>query len=560
MDNHAIADQLQLLSKLMDIHGEDTFKAKSYASAAYTIKQLPEQISGMPQQSIFKLKGVGESVGKKIVEILENGESDALKNLVAQTPEGIFEMMSIKDLGPKKINVLWKELNISDIDELKEACQQNKIALKKGFGEKTQQNILEAIQFQIQSTGTYLYVQLENVADALKMKLENNFPEEKLHITGAFRRQLEVIEELEWVTTIPIKNLKKFFKEETSAVISESSETIMFVLNEVLKCKFYVTDDKNFYKKLLTTTCSNEFLLAYQQLMEKNGQSLFKSEEEIFVSTGLPYIPPFLREKPSVLTRYKKNEVVDVIDTHQIKGLIHAHSNWSDGSHTIEKMATELIQMGFEYLVISDHSKAAHYAGGLSEQRIKEQHRYIDELNEKLSPFKIYKSIECDILNDGAMDYPDEFLAIFDLLIASIHSNLQMNEQKAMKRLLGAINNPYVTILGHLTGRKLLKRKGYPVDHKTIIEACAENHVAIEINANPLRLDITWEWMDIALENNIMLSINPDAHSISEFHNIKYGVLVAQKGGLTKEKNLSSFSKKEFDNYLEQTKRLRGTI
>jgi DNA polymerase (family 10) len=223
-------------------------------------------------------------------------------------------------------------------------------------------------------------------------------------------------------------------------------------------------------------------------------------------------------------------------------------------------MATELIQMGFEYLVISDHSKAAHYAGGLSEQRIKEQHRYIDELNEKLSPFKIYKSIECDILNDGAMDYPDEFLAIFDLLIASIHSNLQMNEQKAMKRLLGAINNPYVTILGHLTGRKLLKRKGYPVDHKTIIEACAENHVAIEINANPLRLDITWEWVDIALENNIMLSINPDAHSISEFHNIKYGVLVAQKGGLTKEKNLSSFSKKEFDNYLEQTKRLRGTI
>ncbi|MBD0333049.1 MAG: PHP domain-containing protein, partial [Chitinophagaceae bacterium] len=247
-----------------------------------------------------------------------------------------------------------------------------------------------------------------------------------------------------------------------------------------------------------------------------------------------------------------------VIQTSDIKGLIHAHSNWSDGSYEIERMASELIELGFEYLVISDHSKAAYYAGGLSEEKIKQQHLYINELNKKFFPFKIFKSIECDILSDGSLDYSDEILSSFDLVIASIHSNLQMNEQKAMQRLLGAIKNPYVTILGHMTGRKLLRRNGYPVDHKMIIDACADNLVTIEINANPQRLDMRWEWIDYALEKNLVLSINPDAHSIQEFHNIKYGVLVAQKGGLTKKHNLSSLSRAEFEHFLQQRKKLRG--
>ncbi|HVF95977.1 MAG TPA: PHP domain-containing protein, partial [Flavisolibacter sp.] len=233
-------------------------------------------------------------------------------------------------------------------------------------------------------------------------------------------------------------------------------------------------------------------------------------------------------------------------------------SNWSDGAYTIEQMAEELIRLGFEYLVISDHSKSAGYAGGLNEERIKAQHNYIDDLNKKFAPFKIFKSIECDILGDGNLDYDHATLASFDLVITSIHSNLDMEEDKAMMRLLGAITNPYTTILGHLTGRLLLKRKGYPVDHKAIIDACAENNVVIEINASPYRLDIDWRWIDYAMEKGLLLSINPDAHALNEFHYIKYGTLVAQKGGLLRSRNLSSFSLPEFERFLTDTRKKKG--
>jgi len=233
-----------------------------------------------------------------------------------------------------------------------------------------------------------------------------------------------------------------------------------------------------------------------------------------------------------------------------IKGIIHNHSNWSDGVNTVEEMAKACISQGYEYLVISDHSKTAAYAKGLQEDRIREQHLYIDELNAKLHPFKIFKSIESDILNDGSLDYSNEILATFDLVIGSVHQNLSMPEDKAMMRLLNAINNPYTTILGHMTGRLLLSRQGYPVDHKTIIKACVENNVVIELNAHPRRLDVDWSFIDDAISQGALISIDPDAHNIDGFHDVKYGVLAAQKGGLTKNKNLSSFSLAEFEKFL----------
>jgi DNA polymerase (family 10) len=220
-------------------------------------------------------------------------------------------------------------------------------------------------------------------------------------------------------------------------------------------------------------------------------------------------------------------------------------------------MANELIKRGFEYLVISDHSKSAFYANGLSEERIKGQHKYIDELNSKLKPFKIFKSIESDILNDGNLDYADKILATFDLVIASVHSNLKMTEEKAMIRLLKAIENPYTTILGHMTGRLLLSRNGFPVDHKKIIDACAANHVAIELNAHPRRLDMDWKYIDYAIEKNVLISINPDAHALEGFDDVKYGVMAAQKGGLTKENNLSSFSLKQFEEWLAKNRKMK---
>ena len=560
MDNYAIADQFSMLAKLMDIHGENSFKAKSYAVAAFTIEKLPQEIADLSADKIFSIRGIGESVGKKVVELIEAGELKSLKEYISKTPEGVLEMMNIKGLGPKKINTLWKEYGIDTIDNLKTACIENRIAEKKGFGEKTQEKILESIQYQQENEGKYLYAQVIDFTELFTEKIKTAFPSEQIEITGEFKRNLEIIEKLEWVVTISFEALKKFLLKNDFTLVSENNDSITVSAEKTIQLQFYVTNEKEFAKCLLETSCSKEFLIAWQSFSYKKIETA-QTEKQIFEGAGLSFIPAFLRESASVLTKAKnKIDFSNLIQPNEIKGLIHSHSNWSDGAYTIEQMADELIKMGFEYLVISDHSKAAYYANGLTEQRIKQQHEYIDGLNHKLAPFKIYKSIECDILSDGSLDYSNKILSTFDLVIASIHSNLDMDEDKAMMRLMGAITNPYVAILGHMTGRRLLKRKGYPVDHKTIIDACSQHNVVIEINSSPQRLDVDWKWVDYALEKNLLLSINPDAHSLDEFQYIKYGALMGQKGGLTKEKNLSSFSKEAFDSFLQANKKLKGII
>jgi DNA polymerase (family X) len=555
MDNYDIADQFSLLGKLMDIHGENSFKSKTYSSAALAIEKLPQQIALLPHQKIFQIKGIGESVGKKVIEILENGRMNILREYITNTPAGVLEMMNIKGLGPKKINVLWKEMKIDSIEELQKACEENRIADKKGFGEKTQHNILESIQFQKESAGKYLYKKVESFTQALTAKLKEKFPNDKIEITGEFRRQLEIIESLQWVTTVSGNELKNYLLNDQVRLVTDRDGMLILTAEETLFLSFHIVQEKDFYSKLFETSCSEEFLNEWTAIAKPNDNS---SEEKIFSSARFNYIPACLRESKNILLKSREKSFDDIVQTSDIKGLIHSHSNWSDGSYTIEEMANELINLGFEYLVISDHSKSAGYANGLTEQRIREQHRYINELNSKLAPFKIFKAIECDILGDGSLDYENKILSTFDLVITSIHSNLDMDEEKAMKRLIGAITNPYTTILGHMTGRLLLKRKGYPVDHKTIIDACAAHHVVIEINASPSRLDMDWRWIDYAMEKGLTLSINPDAHTTDEFHNVKYGVLVAQKGALPKSKNLSSYSLKEFEEFLDRTKKVKG--
>ena len=556
MDNYSIADQFSLLSRLMDIHGKNALKSKSYSSAAFTIEKLPQELSSTPREKLFSIRGIGESVGKKVIEILDTGSLQSLQEYIAKTPPGVLEMMNIKGLGPKKIHTLWKEMHIDSIEVLAKACEENRIADKNGFGDKTQQNILNSIKFQQENAGKYLYAKVEPFAEAFTLKLKEKFPSHQTEITGAFKRQLEIIEMLEWVTTVPADELKNYLLTDQVKLVTDRDGLLILSAEETLLLCFYITSAPFFAAKLFESGSSEEFMEEWKRL--SLPLSNVDEEEKIFTNASLPYIPSFLREKRNILSN--TGLVTDVVQTNSIRGLIHAHSTWSDGSYTIEAMATELIKLGFEYLVISDHSKAAFYANGLNEQRITEQHKYIDELNRKLAPFKIFKSIECDILNDGSLDYGNQVLSSFDLVITSIHSNLDMDQDKAMRRVMGAITNPYTTIMGHMTGRLLLRRKGYPVDHKAIIDACAEHHVVIEINANPNRLDMDWRWIDYAMEKGVMLSVNPDAHTIEEFHNIKYGVLVAQKGGLTKERNLSSYSLKEFEAFLRERKKLKGDL
>jgi DNA polymerase (family 10) len=556
MDNYAIAENFSLLSKLMDIHGENSFRSKTYSIAAFNIEKLPMQLSDTPREKIFAIKGIGDSVGKKVMEMLETGEMKTLNDYLENTPAGLVEMLNVKGIGPKKINTIWKELEVESIGELLYACNENRLLLYKGFGEKTQDNIRDSIEFYLSNQGSYLYAQIESYAQTMDRGLSSHFADEKVSVTGAFRRQLEIIDVLEWCTTATAVELKKFLLENKFDATEEDGETVAFRGPENVRLKFYLADASSFCKRLFQTSCSEDFLVGWEKQCSIPLDAT--SEDQIFESADIPYIIPALRENDAVITKARQNKIRPVVQPGEISSVIHCHSNWSDGINSIEEMAKDLIKRGYEFLVLSDHSKSAFYANGLTAERIREQHGNIDELNEQVKPFKIFKSIECDILNDGTLDYPNEILASFDLVITSIHSNLKMSEEKAMMRLLNAIKNPYTTILGHVTGRLLLSRNGYPVDHKKIIDACAENHVAIELNAHPRRLDMDWRWIDYALEKNVLISIDPDAHSIAGFDHVKYGVLAAQKGGLPKEQNLSSFTLQQFEDYLRKIRGLKG--
>ncbi|HEY4287788.1 MAG TPA: helix-hairpin-helix domain-containing protein [Puia sp.] len=560
--NDHIADQFSLLSKLMDIHGENSFKTKSYSVAAFTLEKLPQPIQTLPPEKFTTIKGIGDAIGKKIQEILETGELRLLHEYINRTPSGVIAMLQIKGLGPKKISTIWKEIEIESIGELLYACQENRLLLYKGFGEKTQQNVRDAIEFLLKNQGSHLYAEVVAYANTIHQALQQQLPSEQLTLTGDFRRQLEVIDKLQWVTTATAAQIQPLLEKQGLVLQPDGA----WKGTEGVHIDLIHTTAENFITTLFDTSCSGEFLEAWRERTSAtngnsaaiNANSIDSAEAALFTAAGISYIPPFRREQRAIIDQAATAPLSPVLQTSDIKAIIHSHSTWSDGSNTLEEMAAACIDKGFEYLVISDHSKSAFYANGLKEDRIREQHMQIDELNKKLAPFTIFKSIESDILNDGALDYSDDILSTLDLVIASVHSNLKMSEEKAMTRLLTAIENPYTTILGHMTGRLLLSRPGYPVDHKTIIDACVKHKVAIELNAHPRRLDMDWRWISYALEQGALISIDPDAHSTNGYKDIKYGTLAAQKAGLTAARNLSSFSLEEFKTYLAETRAAKG--
>lgn len=551
MTNDIIADNFSLLSKLMDIHKENSFKAKSYSSAAFNIEKLPMQLSSIEQNKIFSLKGIGESVGQKIIEQLNTGRLAVLDEYIVKTPPGVIEMMHIKGIGPKKISTIWLDMEIESLGELLYACNENRLTLFKGFGEKTQQSVKENIEFYLGTLGSYLYQQIEGYANNIHIKLNEIFVDNIFLVTGAFRRQLEIIEQLEWVTSVDEETLIPFFTTNGFEIVKQEDGFISFCGKENVTLGFYCTDEAYLYNQLFATSCSADFLHAWVEETGWDATNTYNSEEEIFEDCNCNFIEAYLREDATVIDKGLTSTLPTVIVITDIKGIIHSHSNWSDGVNTLEEMANACILNGFEYLVISDHSKTASYAQGLPVEKVLAQHQLINELNKKLAPFKIFKSIESDILGDGSLDYDTNILQQFDIVIASVHSNLKMTEEKAMMRLMNAIKNPFTSIVGHMTGRLLLSRNGYPVNHNTIIEACVKHNVVLELNAHPRRLDIDWRHINKAVEKNVLISINPDAHAIEGYADCKYGVLVAQKAGLTKEQNLSCFNLQQFEQFVQ---------
>lgn len=536
----------------MDIHGENSFAARSFGAAAFNIEKLPIPLEQTPREEIASLKGIGASTTQKIIEILQTGKMQALEDIILKTPPGVLEMLQIKGLGPKKIATIWKEMEIESIGELLYACHENRLSRFKGFGEKTQDNIRSSIEFYQQHQDRFLYADVAAVIPGIMQYLEKSFGQDNVKLTGAFRKQELVIDTLEFVIKGTMTVVKpKFQTAQPPEIIEESSDHIIYKLKNGLKLHLHVVET-NLIETIFHTSASPAFIESFQRKFPSISFSdpEIVSEEKLFHKAGIPYIAPCLRDLPQMLDMAIDGTLPTLIEEKDIRGIIHSHSTWSDGVHSIEEMVKGCLERKLEYLVISDHSKAAAYAGGLSEEKIKQQHYEIEALNKKYAPFKIFKSIECDILGDGSLDYSEAILSTFDLVIASVHSNLKMTEEKAMMRLTRAIENPFTTILGHMTGRLLLSRAGYPVDHKKIIDLCAAKNVVIELNAHPRRLDIDWSWIPYALDKGVLISINPDAHAVEGFDDCKYGVLAAQKGGLTAANNLSSYSLNAFENFL----------
>jgi len=423
------------------------------------------------------------------------------------------------------------------------ACNENRLIEAKGFGLKTQEEISKAIEFRMASNGKFLYAQITHEANALLDELKTMFVNALAEFAGDYRRLCEVISELVIVlgTRDNEMTLTTLSQSEIIKNITINGNHISGELENGLLVDVICVEKRYFYKELFMQTGNDEHTEAVlKRINDVVDQP--ENEELIYTKAGLSFIKPELREGDAFIEKAANNTLPQLISYHDLKGTLHNHSTWSDGVNTVEEMALYCRDaLKLEYLGMCDHSKSAFYAKGLSIERVLQQQEEIDHLNKKLDGFHIFKGIESDILNDGSLDYPDEILKKFDFIVASVHSNLKMDEDKATARIIKAVENPYTTILGHPTGRLLLSRKGYPIDHKKVIDACAANNVVIEINANPLRLDMDWRWHQYALEKGVWLSINPDAHR-TEGLDMHYGTLVARKGGLYKEMCLNALS------------------
>jgi DNA polymerase (family 10) len=554
MENKPIARTLRLLSQLMELHEVNPFKIKSIANAAFKVDKLPFPIAGKSLAELEKIDGIGKSIAAKIVELLETDTMTELQDMLAQTPEGVVEMMGIKGIGAKKVAIIWKELGIENVGELYYACNENRLIEAKGFGLKTQEEIKRVIEFRMAGNGKFLYSQVEKEVKDLMEEIRGIFPDALKHIAGEFRRSNEIISEL--VIVIGSLNQEIAFKAlaelDTLQNVVLNGTHISAELKNGLLVDIICVDKADYYYELFVNTGDTEHVEA---VLSRINIPLEQpdTEEIIYQKAGLAWMQPELREGTTFIKKAAENMLPVLISYRDIKGTLHNHSTWSDGVNTLDEIALFCRdELKLEYLGICDHSKSAFYAKGLSIERVLQQQEEIDHLNKKLNGFHIFKGIESDILNDGSLDYPDEILKKFDFIVASVHSNLKMQEDKATARLIKAIENPYTTILGHPTGRLLLSRKGYDIDHKKVIDACAANNVVIEINANPLRLDLDWRWHQYALGKGVMLSINPDAHRNSGFHDMEYGTHVARKGGLTKEMCLNALSLAEITKVFEK--------
>ncbi|MEM9931089.1 MAG: helix-hairpin-helix domain-containing protein, partial [Bacteroidota bacterium] len=524
MTNADIARHFQLLAKLMELHQDNPFKIRSYNSAYNKLRKMDAPLAGLEEVELQKIDGVGKAIAAKIYELANTGKMETLEKWKAQTPAGLIEMLQIRGFGPKKVKAVWDGLGVTSIGQLLYAINENRLVELKGFGAKTQESLREKLEFHQRSQGQYHFRTLDRVAIPMLAQWQIQFPDHQFERTGALRRACPTLTQLSFITTLPqaeaphLPGLEDY----------QAKENLTSALLAGYPLELHHCTAQNFGSKQFKHTGTTPFLEAFVARHPAVGFQDLPTEAAVFEKAGLAFLPPELREDGHYLELAATNHLPQLIEEKDIRGVVHSHSTYSDGIHSLKQMAEATRDKGYDYLLITDHSKTAVYADGLSVERVREQWQEIDALNQELAPFRIYKGIESDILADGSLDYEEDILAGFDVVIASVHSGLNMDETKATERLLTAIANPYTKVLGHPTGRLLLSRSGYPIDHQKVIDACAEHQVVIELNANPYRLDLDYTWIPYAVEKGVPISINPDAHSIGGIDDIKYGVLAAR--------------------------------
>jgi DNA polymerase (family 10) len=551
MTNKQIATAFRELGDLMELHGENPFKIRSYQNAYLTLRKLDQPLKDMSQVEMDAIKGVGSAIAAKIQELLLTGKMQTLEKYRAVTPPGVVEMLHIDGFGPKKVFSVWKDLGVESVGELLYAVNENRLIELKGFGKKTQDALKQKLEYYQRSKNQFHYATIEAEANNLLNYLQQKLPTVPLSLTGAMRRRANVVDAIEILVGTE-EDLNEIFDNKNLTLQSQNDTVFTALTENTYPVIIYKCAPLKFGSKLFETTAAPAFQTAFLNQFSNIVSNEFSDETEVFKTANLPYIVPELRESAEILQQAAGGNLPVLLEEKDIRGVLHAHSTYSDGINTLREMAVYTRQLGYAYLGITDHSKAAFYANGLQPERVLQQWAEIDALNKELAPFRIFKGIESDILNDGSLDYEEDILKGFDFIIASVHSNLRMDKEKATRRLLTTIENPYTTILGHPTGRLLLSREGYSIDHQQIIDACAANGVSIELNANPYRLDLEWTWIPYAMEKGVKIAINPDAHSREGIHDIHYGTLSARKGGLTAAACVNTMGVEAFAAYLSE--------
>jgi DNA polymerase (family X) len=569
MDKKEIAGILDEIGMMLELKGENPFKCRAYANAARTLEGLSADLGDLVKTGdISKIKGIGEALTQKITELMTTGRLEYYEELRASLPSGVLEMLAIPGLGPKKIRVLREKLGIASIGQLENACLENRLLELEGFGKRSQAKILEGIEYFKRHKGQYLMSFALAEAHKLYQALRNHRKITRISLAGSLRRQKEVVKDIDLVASAKdAVAVMDFFTRlpEVEAVIAKGETKSSVLLKTGINADLRIVADKEFPFALHHFTGSKEHNTAMRtrakaQGLKLNEYGLFRGdtllpcrdEGEIFEQLELDFIPPELREAMGEIEAAEKRSLPKLVEAQNIKGTFHVHSNYSDGTATLEEMAQAARSKGLQYIGISDHSQSAYYARGLKVEDVRRQHEEIDRLNEKFEGFRILKGIESDILPDGSLDYPEEILAGFDFVIASIHSRFNMSEEQMTRRVCKALSNKHVTMLAHPTGRLLLVREPYSLDLQRVIQKAVAHRVIIEINANPRRLDLDWRMGKFAKESGMLTSINPDAHSADGFDDIAYGVGIARKSWMEASDVLNTRSLPEIVKYLEE--------